>query len=44
LIYKNEYLDIQAIVRYHRDLTEEGKGVKNRRFSKGLSTFQLEKD
>lgn len=37
LIYKNEYPDIQAIVRYHRDLTEEGKKLRIEDFQR---TFQ----
>jgi len=37
LIYKNEYPDIQAVVRYHRDLTEKGKKLRAEDFQK---TFQ----
>jgi len=36
LIYKNEYLDIQAIVRYHRDLTEEGKELRIEDFQRAF--------
>jgi small nuclear ribonucleoprotein (snRNP)-like protein len=34
LLYKNEYPDIQAVVRYHKDLTEEGKKLREEDFSK----------
>jgi small nuclear ribonucleoprotein (snRNP)-like protein len=34
LIYKNEYPDIQALVRYHKDLTEEGKKLRQEDFQK----------
>lgn len=37
LIYKNEYPDIQAVVRYHKDLTEEGKKLRQEDFKR---TFQ----
>ena len=37
LLYKNEFPDIQAVVRYHRDLTEEGKKLRAEDFKK---TFQ----
>ena len=37
LLYKNEYPDIQAVVRYHKDLTEEGKKLRKEDFRK---TFQ----
>jgi small nuclear ribonucleoprotein (snRNP)-like protein len=37
LIYENEYPDIQALVRYHKDLTEEGKKLRSEDFQK---TFQ----
>jgi small nuclear ribonucleoprotein (snRNP)-like protein len=37
LLYKNEYPDIQAVVRYHKDLTEEGKKLREKDFRK---TFQ----
>ena len=37
LLYKNEYPDIQAVVRYHKDLTEEGKKLREEDFKK---TFQ----
>ncbi len=34
LLYKNEYPDIQAVVRYHRDLTEEGKRLRKEDFQR----------
>jgi len=34
LLYKNEYPDIQAVVRYHKDLTEEGKKLREEDFKK----------
>lgn len=34
LFYKNEYPDIQAIVRYHKDLTEEGRRLREKDFQK----------
>lgn len=34
LLYKNEYPDIQAVVRYHRDLTEEGKKLRAEDFQR----------
>lgn len=34
LIYKNEYPDIQAVVRYHKDLTEAGKELREKDFKK----------
>ena len=37
LIYENEYPDIQALVRYHKDLTEEGKKLRKEDFQR---TFQ----
>jgi hypothetical protein len=37
LLYKNEYPDIQAVVRYHRDLTEAGKKLRKEDFKR---TFQ----
>ena len=37
LLYKNEFPDIQAVVRYHKDLTEEGKKLRAEDFKK---TFQ----
>ena len=37
LLYKNEYPDIQAVVRYHKDLTEEGKKLRKEDFQR---TFQ----
>jgi len=37
LLYKNEYPDIQAVVRYHKDLTEEGKILRKEDFRR---TFQ----
>lgn len=37
LLYKNEYPDIQVLVRYHKDLTEEGKKLREKDFKK---TFQ----
>ncbi|MGM0603912.1 MAG: hypothetical protein ACQESS_11445 [Bacillota bacterium] len=37
LLYKNEYPDIQAVVRYHKDLTEEGKKLRKEDFRR---TFQ----
>lgn len=37
LLYKNEFPDIQAIVRYHKDLTEEGKKLRAEDFKR---TFQ----
>jgi len=37
LLYKNEYPDIQAVVRYHKDLTEEGRELREKDFKK---TFQ----
>ncbi|MDZ7673066.1 MAG: hypothetical protein U5K53_09605 [Halanaerobiales bacterium] len=37
LIYENEYPDIQALVRYHKDLTEEGKKLREEDFQR---TFQ----
>jgi small nuclear ribonucleoprotein (snRNP)-like protein len=37
LLYKNEYPDIQAVIRYHRDLTETGKKLRKEDFQR---TFQ----
>jgi len=37
LLYKNEFPDIQAVVRYHRDLTEAGKELRKKDFQR---TFQ----
>ena len=37
LLYKNEFPDIQAVVRYHKDLTEEKKRLRKEDFKK---TFQ----
>lgn len=37
LLYKNEFPDIQAVVRYHKDLTEEGKRLRKEDFRR---TFQ----
>src|SRR6056297_2317461 len=37
LLYKNEYPDVQAVVRYHKDLTEEGKKLRKEDF---MRTFQ----
>jgi hypothetical protein len=37
LLYKNEFPDIQAVVRYHKDLTEEGKKFRQEDFQR---TFQ----
>ena len=34
LLYKNEYPDIQAILRYHKDLTEESKKIREKDFQK----------
>jgi len=34
LLYKNEYPDIQAVVRYHKDLTEAGKELREKDFKK----------
>lgn len=34
LLYKNEYPDIQAVVRYHKDLTEEGKKLREEDFKR----------
>lgn len=34
LLYKNEYPDIQAVVRYHKDLTAEGKKLREEDFKK----------
>ena len=37
LLYKNEFPDIQAVVRYHRDLTEAGRELRKKDFQR---TFQ----
>ncbi|MGM0437667.1 MAG: hypothetical protein ACQEQD_05315 [Bacillota bacterium] len=37
LLYKNEYPDIQALVRYHKNLTDEDKKLREKDFQK---TFQ----
>ncbi len=37
LVYENEYPDIQVLVRYHKDLTEEGKKLRKEDFQR---TFQ----
>lgn len=37
LFYKNEFPDIQSVVRYHKDLTEEGKQLRKEDFQR---TFQ----
>lgn len=34
LLYKNEYPDIQAVVRYHKDLTEEAEKLREDDFQK----------
>ena len=34
LLYKNEYPDIQAILRYHKDLNEESKKIREKDFQK----------
>lgn len=41
LLYKNEYPDIQAVVRYHHDLTAEGKKLRQEDFEKNFSSFPL---